>query len=251
MGTILGQILPERTAAASGNTSLNFLFGGTDPRDRRLLRPLPLRGATAGAAAPRRDGNSAQIVPARQLPQHARSRSSRRAGRGSTSATACNDDTAGPGEHRGGLGIERIMEVGGDVITVSRAGRPCAGAPPWGLWGGGDGSHTRIELQRAGRARLPLVPGPLRPGQPVQVRQRPALEPGDRVRLVSPSGGGYGDPLERDPSARRRRRPGGLRRAASRRRGCTGSSSTRTARWTTAATERLRAAMRQRERRAR
>ncbi|HRX36147.1 MAG TPA: hydantoinase B/oxoprolinase family protein, partial [Aestuariivirga sp.] len=27
------------------------------------------------------------------------------------------------------------------------------------------------------------------------------LEPGDRIRLTTPGGGGYGDPAERDPAA--------------------------------------------------
>jgi len=59
---------------------------------------------------------------------------------------------------------------------------------------------TRIELQRPGdpdfrsfqeRFGLPS------PSKFANVR----LHKGDRVRLVSPSGGGYGDPLERDPDA--------------------------------------------------
>ena len=70
LGAILGQMLPERTAAASGNTSLNFLFGGTDPQDRRLLRPLPLRGQRLGRACHQRRQQRPDRAPC-QLPQHA------------------------------------------------------------------------------------------------------------------------------------------------------------------------------------
>ena len=70
---------------------------------------------------------------------------------------------------------------------------------PWGLWGGGEGSTTRIELQRPGDPGFRSFQehyGLVSPSKFTNVR----LGPGDRVRLVSPSGGGYGDPLERDPA---------------------------------------------------
>jgi N-methylhydantoinase B/oxoprolinase/acetone carboxylase alpha subunit len=195
MGTILGQIVPERSAGASGNTSLNFLFGGTDPRTGDYFAHYHFEANGWGGRATS-DGNSAQIVP------HANCRNTpveifetrwpwihHRYG--------LNDDTAGPGRFRGGLGIERILEVAAGTITVSALADRAKRAP-WGLWGGGEGSMTRIELQRAGDAgfrsfqeHFALVS----PSKFTNVR----LQPGDRVRLVSPSGGGFGDPLERDP----------------------------------------------------
>jgi N-methylhydantoinase B/oxoprolinase/acetone carboxylase alpha subunit len=197
LGTILGQIVPERTAAASGNTSLNFLFGGTDPRTGDYFAHYHFEANGWGGRATS-DGNDAQIVP------HANCRNTpveifetrwpwihERYG--------LNDDTAGPGEHRGGLGIERIMEVGDATITVSALADRARRAP-WGLWGGGDGSTTRIELQRPGEPAFRSFQehyGLVSPSKFTNVR----LRAGDRVRLVSPSGGGYGDPLARDPRA--------------------------------------------------
>jgi N-methylhydantoinase B len=196
MGTILGQILPERSAGASGNTSLNFLFGGTDPRTGDYFAHYHFEANGWGGRATT-DGNSAQIVP------HANCRNTpveifetrwpwihHRYG--------LNDDTAGPGRHRGGLGIERVLEVAAGVITVSALADRAKRAP-WGLWGGGDGSMTRIELQPAGDAGFRSFQdlfGLVSPSKFTNVR----LHPGDRVRLVSPSGGGFGDPLERDPA---------------------------------------------------
>jgi N-methylhydantoinase B/oxoprolinase/acetone carboxylase alpha subunit len=197
LGTILGRIIPERAAAASGNTSLNFLFGGTDPATGDYFAHYHFEANGWGGRASS-DGNSAQIVP------HANCRNTpveifetrwpwihERYG--------LNDDSAGPGRHRGGLGIERIMEVGNATITVS-ALADRARRSPWGLWGGGEGSRTRIELQRPGEAEFSSFQehyGLVSPSKFTNVR----LQPGDRVRLVSPSGGGYGDPLERDPVA--------------------------------------------------
>jgi N-methylhydantoinase B/oxoprolinase/acetone carboxylase alpha subunit len=109
-----------------------------------------------------------------------------------------DDDQAGPGEHRGGLGIERVLEVDRGTITVSTLADRAKRAP-WGLFGGGDGSRTRVELQRPGEPGFRSFQehfGLASPSKFANVR----LGPGDRVRLVSPSGGGYGDPLGRDPA---------------------------------------------------
>ncbi|HYM84403.1 MAG TPA: hydantoinase B/oxoprolinase family protein [Candidatus Dormibacteraeota bacterium] len=196
LGTILGQILPERAAAASGNTSLNFLFGGVDPRTGDYYAHYHFEANGWGGRATT-DGNNAQIVP------HANCRNTpveifetrwpwihHRYG--------LHDDTAGPGRHRGGLGIERVLEVAGDVITVSALADRAKRAP-WGLWGGGEGSRTRIELRRPGEAGFATFQqhfGLVSPSKFTNVR----LRKGDTVRLVSPSGGGDGDPLERDPA---------------------------------------------------
>jgi len=196
MGTILGQLLPDRSAAASGNTSLNFLFGGVDPRTGDYFAHYHFEANGWGGRASS-DGNSAQIVP------HANCRNTpveifETRWPWIHEKYSLNCDTAGPGRHRGGLGIERILEVGSDVITVSvLADR--AKHRPWGLFGGGEGSATRVELRRAGATEYRTFQehfGLVSPTKFSNVR----LGHGDRVRLVSPSGGGYGDPLERDPA---------------------------------------------------
>jgi N-methylhydantoinase B len=63
-------------------------------------------------------------------------------------------------------------------------------APP-GLFGGGDGTPGRVILNRG-------LPGEQQ--LPSKFPYRKASK-GDRLCLVGPCGGGYGDPLERDPDA--------------------------------------------------
>jgi N-methylhydantoinase B len=194
MGTVLGTLLPERTAAASGNTSLNFLFGGVDPRSGEYYAHYHFE-ANGWGGRQTSDGNNAQIVPhanCRNTPieifetrwpwVHLR--------------YTLNRDTAGAGRHRGGLGIVRELEFVGDVVTVSvLADR--AKEPPWGLFGGHPGSLTRVELQVAGDAAFRTFQehfGLVSPTKFSNVR----LARGDKVRLTSPSGGGYGNPLQRE-----------------------------------------------------
>lgn len=96
-------------------------------------------------------------------------------------------DKAGPGRWRGGFGSIR------DITFTEPGGMSIEGdgnrfAPP-GLFGGGDGVTGAIILN---------------PGKPDE-RPMPSKFPyikmraGDTIRTISPSGGGYGDPLEREP----------------------------------------------------
>ncbi len=196
VGKVLGRLLPERVTAASGGTSLNFLFGGQDPRNGDYFAHYHFEANGWGGRATT-DGNHAQITPhsnCRNTPVeifetrwpwiHER--------------YGLNPDSAGAGRQRSGLGVERVLEVAGDVITVSTLAER-AKQPPWGLNGGGDGSLTRVELARVGESEFRTFQehfGLASPSKFSNIR----LHRGDRVRLVSPSGGGYGDPLERDPA---------------------------------------------------
>lgn len=106
-------------------------------------------------------------------------------------------DVAGAGKHRGGLGIQRVMEVDADVITVSvLADR--AKVAPWGLFGVHEGSKTRVELKRAEESEFRTFQEALHLVSPTKF-SNVQMHQGDKVRLTTPSGGGYGDPLERDP----------------------------------------------------
>lgn len=194
-GMILSRLAPERAAAASGNTSLNFLFGGTDARTGDYFAHYHFE-ANGWGGRKTSDGNNAQIVP------HANCRNTpveifETRWPWLHHRYALHDDSGGPGEHRGGLGIVRDLEVVGDVITVS-ALADRGEKPPFGVVGGEDGECTRILLRPAGEGDF--VSFQERLGLPSATKfANVRLRRGDEVRLVSPSGGGYGDPLDRDP----------------------------------------------------
>lgn len=97
-------------------------------------------------------------------------------------------DAAGAGRFRGGRGVireYRVLNEGGAWLTAA-FGRHAR--PPWGVAGGRDGSPNRIEVEHADGRRL--LTG--------TVANYPLRE-GDLVRLVTATGGGWGDPRERDP----------------------------------------------------
>ena len=97
-------------------------------------------------------------------------------------------DTEGPGEYRGGLGMVREIQLLHDEATLQiRSDR--GKFLPWGTQGGGPGAPTRNFLNPdAENERLP--------GKFLRT-----LKKGDVYRLYQAGGGGYGDPLERDPDA--------------------------------------------------
>jgi N-methylhydantoinase B len=95
---------------------------------------------------------------------------------------------AGAGRRRGGRGLVREYRIRGDEALLTVAwGRHLY--PPWGAAGGRDGSPNYVEVLRDGK---PIGP---RFGKVSRLR----LRRDDVVRLVTGSGGGYGDPLEREP----------------------------------------------------
>jgi N-methylhydantoinase B len=99
-------------------------------------------------------------------------------------------DSGGPGKMRGGLGRKMVIRVPhddyapqGPTSIAVQAGR--YKYPPRGLFGAGPGSGARF-----------LVNG--QNGDPSGLT---LCLPGDVIQFDSAGGGGYGDPLQRDPQA--------------------------------------------------
>jgi N-methylhydantoinase B/oxoprolinase/acetone carboxylase alpha subunit len=195
MGKVLGPLLPDKATAASGNTSLNFLFGGLDPRSGDYYAHYHFEATGWGGRA-QTDGNNATMPP------HANCRNTPVEIFESRwpwihEQYSLKRQEVGHGEHRGGSGVVRIIEVAAETITVS-ALSDRAIRPPWGAFGGNDGSVTRIEISPAGKQEFVSFQeyfGLVSPTKFTNIR----LHRGDRVRLTSPSGGGYGPPEKRDP----------------------------------------------------
>jgi N-methylhydantoinase B len=96
-------------------------------------------------------------------------------------------DSGGAGRFRGGLGAERALELRrGTAVSSLRHERH--ETSPWGLHGGGDGARWEAVVRRAGDGEERL------PGKTVF-----EFRAGDVLTVRTGGGGGFGDPLERDP----------------------------------------------------
>ena len=103
---------------------------------------------------------------------------------------ALRDGSGGAGRHRGGLGAVYEIELleGADAFVFAERAR----FAPKGVLGGGEGAMNRISYRQDGAWQIPALGSKV-----VGVR----LAPGDRIRLESPGGGGWGEPGERNPGA--------------------------------------------------
>ena len=92
-----------------------------------------------------------------------------------------------PGRFRGGLGVVKKQRMLGDGFITHEADRH--EDVPWGVFGGWDGAGGRLEIYNDAR----LDEGRDMPAKFSGLR----VEPGDVMAFYGPSGGGYGDPLDR------------------------------------------------------
>jgi len=102
---------------------------------------------------------------------------------------AIRPDSAGPGRHRGGLGaiyeIELLEERATGFVFAERGK-----FPPRGIVGGGDAAVNFVSYEQDDGPRIPEMTS-----KAVDIR----LKRGQRIRIESPGGGGYGPAIERDP----------------------------------------------------
>lgn len=103
---------------------------------------------------------------------------------------AIREESGGAGEHRGGCGTAYGIEALADC-TISILGDR-VDYSPFGIGGGGEAQSNEVRLVIDGKEVVP----PFR-----SKAEKLPLHAGDKVRLASPGGGGYGDPRKRDPQA--------------------------------------------------
>jgi N-methylhydantoinase B len=100
-----------------------------------------------------------------------------------------NVQPGGAGRYRGGFGLVRdyrLLCAEADLTTTFGRFK----YPPWGAGGGSDGSANAVEIIPNGATKAVLRRGKL---------TRYRLRRNDVARLITGVGGGYGNPLERDP----------------------------------------------------
>jgi len=173
----LAQAVPERVPAGSSGTMNNLTIGGTDPRTGE---PFAYYETIAGGMGARPDrpgvsGVHTHMTNSLNTPAEALeyayplrvTRYSLRRGSG------------GKGKFQGGDGIVREIELLTDAEVTLLADRRSRG--PYGLSGGAEGAPGRTEIIGHEGKRETL------PGK-ASVR----LKKGERVRIESPGGGGWG-----------------------------------------------------------
>jgi N-methylhydantoinase B len=102
---------------------------------------------------------------------------------------ALRPDSAGAGLHRGGLGAVYEIEALTDaqVALLGERGK----YPPFGVAGGSPGALNRFSWGPDGMGNVPPL---------VSKVTDVSIRAGERVRLETPGGGGWGNPRERDPA---------------------------------------------------
>ncbi len=182
----LVQPLPDHVTAAPAGTSGNFGLGGHDPEKGRDYVMYQISGGGYGGNA-LHDGlaNGCSTIgiskaPPVEIMEQTYPVLYRR--------YALHEGSGGAGQHRGGFGLDYEIELlrgearASFVMDHGRVG-------PQGALGGQDGAVNRVEVIRGGET---LIPEHLSKAQDI------ALKPGDRVRVRTPGGGGYGPPAARD-----------------------------------------------------
>ena len=102
---------------------------------------------------------------------------------------ALREGSGGAGRHRGGFGLDYEVELrkgtarASFVMDHGRFG-------PQGALGGRDGMVNHVTVTRGGESFTP---------EHLSKAQDIPLSAGDRVRVGTPGGGGYGDPFTRPP----------------------------------------------------
>ncbi len=184
----LVQALPDRVTAAPAGTSGNFALGGHDPARNRGFVMYQLSGGGYGGNADH-DGlsNGCSTIgiskaPPVEIMEQAFPVLYHR--------YALHEGSGGAGRHRGGFGLDYELELRRGNATASFVmdhGR----FGPQGALGGKDGAPNRVEVWRNGDLHIPAH---------LSKEQDIPLAAGDRVRVRTPGGGGYGNPFLRDPA---------------------------------------------------
>ena len=175
----LAQALPDRIPAASSGTMNNLTIGGMDDRSDSAV-PFAYYETIAGGsgAGAQHDGVSgvhthmtnSLNTPAEALEYSYPVR---------VTKYALRTGSGGEGLHRGGDGIVREIELLTDATVTLLSDR--RKTRPYGLAGGSDGAAGRTEILRAD-------------GSVETMASKASTEArrGDRIRIETPGGGGWG-----------------------------------------------------------
>lgn len=109
---------------------------------------------------------------------------------------AVNQGTPGAGRHRGGYGTRRIWQFLAPTTVSAHTNRLTL--KPWGLYGGHDAGNQELKFRVGDSKEWKNAKeqfGTISLGKFSNV----TMGAGDEMLLVTAGGGGYGNPMERDP----------------------------------------------------
>ena len=193
----LKDAVPDLVCGASNGSNTAAIFTGTDPRTGQPYLYLETLGGGFGGRAGKdgKDGVQVHITNTSNLPIEAIEQEYPLL----VDSYELVIDSAGPGRHRGGAGLRRVIRpVGHETSFTGFMER--VRHQPWGLFGGRPGASGRFVLRDAKGEDTVLL------GKPFDVR----FGPDQSVVIETPGAGGYGDPATRDPELVRREAVGGL-----------------------------------------
>jgi N-methylhydantoinase B len=185
--TILGalkQVIPKRVVAACQSNQL-FNIGGLNPRTNSRYSYIETYGGGQGGMFDR-DGMSGvqmHMTNTRNAPIEVFEASHPMF----VERYGLIPDSGGAGKFRGGLGKRRdILILSSDNTATMSTDR--ARLAPWGLYGGGPGACSSF-LLRDKNNKITRLPS----------KGTRRIEQGSVISCITAGGGGYGDPVERDP----------------------------------------------------
>ncbi len=192
---VMGALAPglkERSAATDGASHSNFLFGGNNADGEFFccydLTPVGWGGRSFA------DGNdgvggingNCPHTPVEvfefRYPWH-------------VEEFRLAEDSGGPGTFRGGLGLTKTVRAAAEMTFSYMSDRQKLA--PWGLHGGLPSGKAELLFQREGTRDWLTVTQAFNKVSPSKFANVP-VHAGDRIRITSPGGGGWGPPDARD-----------------------------------------------------
>jgi len=187
--TALAPAMPEQVPAGHhGLLGGSVVFFGTHPQSNRRFVVQSIEGGGWGGR-PFEDGESGTVSVCQGDVRNGSIEGIELKCPVLVESRALRTDSGGAGKYRGGLGIDmrvrNLVEGKWNFELVKR--NQC---PPWGLWGGEAGEYGMYLLREPAEREFSAARGVHRP-----------VPVGSEVIVRTGGGGGWGDPLERDPNA--------------------------------------------------
>jgi len=180
----LAQGMPEVVPACSGGDVCSMMGVGTNPRTGKMWIEATNEGVGFGGHAGTDGENGIMHMtepgcrnnPVEVLETKAPLLIER---------YGLRQDSGGPGEHRGGLGITRVYRflAPSSAVTLVKKTK----TRPWGMNNGGDGENCHVIVR------------PETEQEQVTGMVYESMAPGEVLANCSGGGGGWGDPFTRDP----------------------------------------------------